>query len=309
MSAHPPLAPSRPHRPGRRRVLPGSGLDAALPYLLLAPTILLVLAVLVYPLLRGAQTSTGFYRFGRRLRDVGWDNYTQALHDPAFVGSIVTTLEFVAVAVAIETVLGLALALLCMREVRFVRAIRGTLILPMIVTPVVVGIIFRLIYASDVGLLATIARTLGMSPPEILGQPHAAFAGLVLLDVWEWTPLMFLILLAGLQSLPLEPFEAARVDGAGAWRTFVDHTLPMLRPTILVAVSLRSIDALTTFDQVYVLTHGGPGNATQLISIYGYQTFFQFQQFGYAAAMLIMVALVVIAAAGAALATMRRGVR
>jgi multiple sugar transport system permease protein len=293
----------------RRRLFGESGLDTVLPYLLLAPTVVLVLAVLVYPMLDGLRTSTGFYRFGRRLRDVGWGNYADALHDPAFLGSIVTTLEFVAVAVALETVIGLALALLSMREVRFVRAIRGTLILPMIVTPVVVGIIFRLIYASDVGLLATIARTLGMSPPQVLGQPHAAFAGLVLLDVWEWTPLMFLILLAGLQSLPLEPFEAARVDGAGAWRTFVDHTLPMLRPTILVAVSLRSIDALTTFDQVYVLTRGGPGTATQLISIYGYQTFFQFQQFGYAAAMLIMVALVVIAAAGAALALMRRGVR
>jgi multiple sugar transport system permease protein len=284
-----------------------SGLDTLLPYLLLAPAVLLVLAVLVYPLLDGIGTSTGFYRFGRRLRDVGWSNYTQALGDPAFLESLVTTAEFVVLAVALETGLGLALALLCAREVRFIRAVRGTLILPMIVTPVVVGIIFRLIYASDVGLLASIARFLGLPAPEILGQPRAAFLGLVLLDVWEWTPLLFLILLAGIQSLPVEPFEAAKVDGAGAWRTFVDHTLPMLRPTLFVAVTLRSIDALTTFDQVYVLTHGGPGTATQLVSIYGYQTFFQFQQFGYAAALLLMVALVVIAAAGAAVAVMRRG--
>jgi multiple sugar transport system permease protein len=304
-SAQPALARGRP----RRRLFGESGLDSVLPYLLLAPTIVLVLAVLVYPMIEGFRTSTGFYRFGRRLRDVGWGNYTQAFSDPAFVGSVVTTVEFVAIAVAIETVLGLALALLCLREVRFVRAVRGTLILPMIVTPVVVGIIFRLIYASDVGLLATLAKAVGLPPPEILGQPDAAFAGLVLLDVWEWTPLLFLILLAGLQSLPVEPFEAAKVDGAGGWRTFVDHTLPMLRPTLLVAVSLRAIDALTTFDQVYVLTRGGPGTATQLISIYGYQTFFQFQQFGYAAALLIMVALVVIALAGAAVAVMRRGAR
>jgi multiple sugar transport system permease protein len=290
----------------RRRIFGESGADAILPYLLLAPTVLLVLAVLVYPLIEGARTSTGFYRFGRRLRDVGWDNYVQALHDPAFLGAVVTTLAFVAAAVVLETSLGLALALLCAKEVRFIRAIRGSLILPMIVTPVVVGIVFRLIYASDVGLVATLARSVGLAPPEILGRPNAAFAGLVLLDVWEWTPLMFLILLAGIQSLPVEPFEAAKVDGAGAWRTFVDHTLPMLRPTILVAVTLRSIDALTTFDQVYVLTRGGPGTATQLISIYGYQTFFQFQQFGYAAALLIMVALVVIAAAGLAVGLMRR---
>ena len=272
---------------------------------MLAPTLFLVLAVLVYPLIAGLPTSTGFYRFGRRLRSVGLNNYTQALHDPAFTGAVVTTLIFVVLVVTLETGLGLCLALLCAREVPFVRTVRGTLILPMIVTPVVVGIVFRLIYASDVGLVASLARAVGLSPPEILGSPHAAFAGLVLLDVWEWTPLLFLILLAGIQSLPVEPFEAARVDGAGAWRTFIDHTLPMLRPTILVAVTLRTIDALTTFDQVYVLTHGGPGTATQLVSIYGYQTFFQFQQFGYAAALLIMVALVVIAAAGLAVGLMR----
>src|SRR5213078_894228 len=145
----------------------------------------------------------------------------------------------------------------------------------------------------------------GGGPVLILDKPLTAFLGLVVLDVWEWTPLLFLILLAGIQSMPVEPFEAARVDGAGAWRTFVDHTLPMLRPTILVAVTLRAIEALTTFDQVYVLTRGGPGTSTQLISIYGYQTFFQFQQFGYAAALLIMVALVVILASGFAVGLMR----
>jgi multiple sugar transport system permease protein len=117
---------------------------------------------------------------------------------------------------------------------------------------------------------------------------------------------MFLILLAGLQSLPQEPFEAAKVDGATAWRTFLDHTLPMLRPVLMVAIVLRTIDALTTFDQVYVLTHGGPGTATQLISIYGYDTFFRFQQFGYAAAMLLMVALVVLAAAVVAVRLLRK---
>ncbi len=289
-----------------RRVIRGGGLDRALPYLLLAPTLFLVLAVLVYPLIDGFRTSTGFYRFGRRLRSVGLDNYVNALHDKAFIDSVVTTAEFVFFAVVLETALGLALALLCAREVRLIRAVRGTLILPMIVTPVVVGIVFRLIYASDVGLLASIAKAVGLDPPQILGSPRAAFAGLVMLDVWEWTPLLFLILLAGIQSLPVEPFEAAKVDGAGAWRTFVDHTLPMLRPTILVAVTLRTIDALTTFDQVYVLTRGGPGTATQLVSIYGYQTFFSFQQFGYAAALLLMVALVVIAAAGFAVGLMRR---
>jgi multiple sugar transport system permease protein len=295
------LTTSRP-----ARTLRGSGLDRVLPYLMLGPTLFLVLGVVVYPLIDGLRSSTGFFRFGRQVRSVGLDNYAQAFNDPHFIGAIETTFRFVVLAVTIETVLGLALALLCAREVRFIRRLRATLILPMIVTPVVVGIVFRLIYASDVGLLASFARAFGLDAPEILSTGTGAFWGLVFLDVWEWTPLLFLILLAGIQSMPVEPFEAAKVDGAGPWRTFVDHTLPLLRPTILVAVSLRAIDALTTFDQVYVLTRGGPGTSTQLISIYGYQTFFQFQQVGYAAAMMFMVALVVVVVSGFAIALMRR---
>jgi len=288
------------------RTLRGSGVDRALPYLMLGPALFLVLGVIVYPLIDGLRSSTGFFRFGRQVRSVGLDNYRQAFADPVFLESLITTARFVVLAVTIETLLGLGLALLVAREGRYIRRIRATLILPMIVTPVVVGIVFRLIYASDVGLLASIAHAVGLDPPQILSSGSGAFWGLVFLDVWEWTPLLFLILLAGIQSMPVEPFEAARVDGAGTWRTFVDHTLPLLRPTILVAVSLRAIDALTTFDQVYVLTRGGPGTSTQLISLYGYQTFFQFQQVGYAAAMLFMVAIIVLIGAGFALALMRR---
>jgi multiple sugar transport system permease protein len=291
-----------------RARLQGAGIDRILPYLLLAPAVLLVLAVVVYPLISGVQTSTKFYRFGSAISNVGFDQYRQALDDPLFTGALWTTLKFVTAAVAIETLLGLGLALLCLRELPFIRAMRLVLIVPMVVTPVVVGIVFRLIYASDVGLFSSVSGLFGGGSVGILDSESRAFWGLVLLDVWEWTPLIFLILLAGLQSLPQEPFEAARVDGAGVWRTFVDHTLPMLTPVLVVAIVLRTIDAFTTFDQVYVLTHGGPGTATQLISIYGYDTFFRFQQYGYAAAMLLMVALIVLACAFLAVRLMRRGV-
>jgi multiple sugar transport system permease protein len=289
-----------------RARLQGAGFDRFLPYLLLAPAVLLVLAVVVYPLISGVQTSRQFYRFGSAISNVGFAQYRQALDDPLFTGALWTTIKFVAAAVVIETALGLGLALLCLRELPFIRAMRLVLIVPMVVTPVVVGIVFRLIYASDVGLLSALSGLGGGGSVRILDSESRAFWGLVLLDVWEWTPLIFLILLAGLQSLPQEPFEAARVDGAGPWRTFADHTLPMLAPVLLVAVVLRTIDAFTTFDQVYVLTHGGPGTATQLISIYGYDTFFRFQQYGYAAAMLLMVALVVLACAVLAVRLMRR---
>ena len=120
---------------------------------------------------------------------------------------------------------------------------------------------------------------------------------------------MFLILLAGLQSLPQEPFEAAKVDGAGAWRTFVDHTLPMLRPVLAVAIVLRTIDAFGTFDQVFVLTRGGPGDSTRLVSLYGYETAFKFQQVGFASAMFLTIGLMVLAVLFATLRLLRRAER
>src|SRR3954447_16611066 len=147
------------------RTLRGSGLDRVLPYLMLGPTLFLVLGVIVYPLIDGLRSSTGFYRFGREIRSVGLDNYRQAFGDPAFLEALWTTARFMLLAVTIETLLGLGLALLVARERRFIRRIRATLILPMIVTPVVVGIVFRLIYASGVGLLASLAHAVRVEAP------------------------------------------------------------------------------------------------------------------------------------------------
>ena len=291
----------------RKPRVSGAGLDRALPYLLLAPALLLILIVIVYPLFYGLRESFLGYRYGHSIGSVGLQNYKDLYSDPYFRDALWVTLKFVVLAVGIETVLGLGLALLAARELPFIRFARLVLILPMIITPIVVGIVFRLIYASDTGLLTILnGKLFGGGPVLILDKPLTAFLGLVALDVWEWTPLMFLIMLAGIQSLPLEPFEAARVDGAGTWRTFLDHTLPMLRPVIAVAVVLRTIDAFTTFDQVFVLTRGGPGTSTQLISIYGYDTAFKFSEFGYGAAMLITVAVIVLVFAALAVRLIRR---
>jgi len=291
---------------GRTDGSDGAGLERALPYLLLAPSVLIALAVLIYPLWDGLRASTQFYRFGSPLRGVGFDNYVRLWSDDQFLNSLWVTVRFVTLSVAFETVLGLALALFCLNEFRGIRLLRTVLIVPMVITPVVVGIVFRLIYASDAGMLTAVSEALGGEPVQILGQPIRAFLGLVALDVWEWTPLMFLILLAGLQSLPVEPFEAARVDGAGPWRVFVDHTLPMLRPVLAIAIVLRTIDAFGTFDQVFVLTRGGPGEATKLLSIYGYDTAFKFQQTGYAAALFATMGLLVLAFTLAAVRLLRR---
>ena len=290
----------------RRERLQGAGMDLALPYLLLAPAVLIVLAVLVYPLWDGLRASVMFYRYGKPLAFVGIDNYVQLWTDPQFLNSLWVTVRFVFFSVAFETILGLALALFCLREFYGIRILRTILIIPMVITPVVVAIVFRLIYASDAGMLTAFSEAMGGSQVQILGDPMRAFIGLVALDVWEWTPLMFLILLAGLQSLPQEPFEAARVDGAGPWRTFVDHTLPMLRPVLAIAIVLRTIDAFGTFDQVFVLTRGGPGEATRLLPILGYEMAFKFQQTGYAAALFVTVGFIILAFALFAVRMLKR---
>lgn len=290
----------------KKERLQGAGLDGALPYLLLAPAVLIVLAVLVYPLWDGLRASLMFYRYGKPLSFVGLDNYIQLWTDHQFLNSLWVTVRFVFFSVAIETILGLALALFCLREFYGIRILRTILIVPMVITPVVVAIVFRLIYASDAGMLTAFSEAMGGGQVQILGDPLKAFIGLVVLDVWEWTPLMFLILLAGLQSLPQEPFEAARVDGAGPWRMFVDHTLPMLKPVLAIAIVLRTIDAFGTFDQVFVLTRGGPGEATRLLPILGYEMAFKFQQTGYAAALFVTIGFIILAFALFAVRMLKR---
>src|SRR5919197_1793420 len=260
---------------------------AATPYLLLAPALLALAAVSLYPIFYGIRASVHRYRYGLDLGSAGVENYRNIYHDPVFWQAIRTTAKFVVLTVSIETLLGLLLALLVARELRFSSWIRVTLILPMTIAPVVVGVIWRLLYASDIGVANPLFEALGFGAPNVLANGTSAFLGLVAVDVWEWTPLLFLIILAGLHSMPQDPIEAARVDGASALQTFFHHTLPLLRPVLLVAIVLRTIDAVGTFDQVYVLTKGGPGTATQLISIYAYNTAFLFSQYGRAMAMLI----------------------
>src|SRR3954452_14133268 len=206
------------------------------PWLLLAPAALALIAVAAYPLLYGIRASFHTYRYGRDLGSAGLENYRVIFHDHVFWTALGTTARYVGFAVAIETLLGLGLALLVVEQLRFSRFLRVSLLLPMTIAPVVVGVIWRLMYASDIGVINPLFSSLGLGTPNVLAHPSSAFIGVVAVDVWEWTPLLFLIILAGLQSLPLEPLEAAKVDGAGPVRVFFDHTLPLLMPVLVVGV-------------------------------------------------------------------------
>jgi multiple sugar transport system permease protein len=278
----------------------------ASPWLLLAPAAIALAAVAAYPLIYGVRASFRTYRYGRDLGSAGTQNYHVVFGDHVFWTALGTTARYVFFAVAIETLLGLGLALLVVDQLRFSRFLRVSLLLPMTIAPVVVGVIWRLMYASDIGVVNPLFSSLGLGTPNVLAHPGSAFIGVVAVDVWEWTPLLFLIILAGLQSLPQEPIEAARVDGAGPVRVFFDHTLPLLMPVLMVAVVLRLIDAIGTFDQIFVLTRGGPGTSTQLISTYAYNTAFQFTQYGRAMAMVVALLLMTVVLTVVAIRSMRR---
>jgi multiple sugar transport system permease protein len=266
------------------------GQDRWLRFWLLIPTVLILLLLSVYPLIYAAYISLFNYRFGKLTNFIGLGNYQKLLGDVLFWESIKVTLIFAAVVVVVEFVLGLILALLLTEEVRFRTFYRTALIIPMVLAPVVVGIIFRLLYDTEFGLPDYIVKNvLHMPIVDWLGNPNLSLFSLMLMDIWQWTPFMFIVLLAGLQSIPLDLYEAARVDGATFWQEFVSITLPMLRPTILVALLVRTMDAMRLFDQVFVLTQGGPGTTTEVLSFHIYQTAFKFTQLTYGAALLMVV--------------------
>ncbi len=247
----------------------------------LAPAVGLLLLLSVYPFLFSLEISL------RTPAGHGLDNFTRLARDEFFRVALVQTLVYTAGALVIEFALGLLLALLASREFRGRNLLRSLLLIPMLLPPVVVAVIWRLILNPEFGVLNGTLRSLGVPTAGLawFGSERTAMLSVILVDVWEWTPFMFLLLLAGLQGLPLEPFEAARVDGASAAQIFFRLTLPMLRPVIAIAVLLRAMDLLRVFDQIFILTQGGPGFATETVTLYIYRTAFRYWNFGYAAAM------------------------
>lgn len=275
-------------------------LDRAVGPLLLAPALLFLLLVLVGPFVYMVWTSLTDLSFALPGRDgnfVGFDNYRKLVRaDPIFWQSFGLTLRFVAAAVALEFLLGFALALLIFHQVERRRLLLTLLLVPMMLAPVAVGLIWKLLLQGDFGMLTYYLRQVGLlgQRTAVLSDASLVLPAIVLIDVWQWTPFVTLVMLAGLLSLPREPYEAAVMDGARPWQVFRDVTLPLLRPIIALVVLVRAIDAFKEFDKVFILTGGGPGTATELLAIYVYRISFKNWDLGYGAACAFMVYLVVL---------------
>ncbi|NLP41455.1 MAG: sugar ABC transporter permease [Veillonellaceae bacterium] len=218
---------------------------------------------------------------------IGLQNYIDLFSDDRFYNSVKLTIYFTVLAVGVETVLGVAIALILNREFQGKGLVKGILLLPMVATPVAIGLAWTLFYEPTIGLGNYALQLLGMAPSKWLASNTAVIPSLALVDIWEWTPMVTLIVLAGLASLPNEPYEAALVDGASEWQIFRYITLPLLFPTIMIAVVLRGIDAFKTFDIIYTMTAGGPGFASETLNIYAYNLAFGYFKFGAASSALV----------------------
>ena len=268
--------------PQLTRVMTRNISERALPYVLIAPTVAGLLALTIYPLIYSVKISLQGESGNWTLQ-----NFARLLNDQFFLSALAHTVVYAAIALTLEFLVGLALALLLDTQIRGRSIFRALLLLPMMLPPVVVGVVWRLMLNSNFGAVNGTLKTFGIKTDALTwtASPKLAMASVIVADVWQWTPFMFLILLAGLQAIPQEPYEAALIDGASAWQTFRHVTLPLLKPAILIALLLRTMDLLRVFDQIFILTEGGPGFATETVSLYIYRTAFRFSNFGYAAAM------------------------
>ena len=278
--------------------------------LLLLPTVIVLFLLTIYPTIYSFTLSLNEWNMSNRnavWEFVGLGNYAKILQDARFWNAAQVTGTYMFGTIATQLVLGLGIALLLQRQVLAAGLVRTALLLPMMTTPVVVGLIWRFMFNPTQGVVNYLLGLLGIPGPNWLGSLQTGLLSVMIADIWEWTPFMVLILLAALQTLPQEPYEAAAIDGASAWQAFQHITIPLLRPTIVVAVLLRAIDSFKTFDLVYVMTNGGPGTSTETLSFYTYKWGFKFFQMGYASALsFVMLIMVIIFANILILATARK---
>ena len=277
---------------------------------LAAPALIYVLAIAVGPMVQGFLYSFDNYNLIRPASRhfVGLDNYLALWRDPTARRALINTFVFTFGAVTLEFVLGLGVALLLWRDDWFNRVALGLLLVPATVTPLVVGLVFKALLSPEYGMLGYPLAELGLSGPRgLLADPQRALATLVAIDAWEWTPLMALILLAGLKTLPTDILEAAAVDGATGPQRFWLMVLPLLLPAAFLALILRMMDAFRVFDIIFVTTGGGPADATNTLMIYGVKQGLEFFNIGAASAVSTLIVVCILLMAAAFIAVLKPG--
>jgi multiple sugar transport system permease protein len=259
------------------------------------PALIVVLAVIVFPWAFTIWMSVNEWTLGQERSFVGLTNYARLWGDVRFWESLVHTLYYTLMSVIAPVFLGTLSALIFDARFPLRGFLRGIFVMPMMATPVAVALVWTMMFHPQLGVLNYLLSLVGIPAQEWIFNPDTVIPSLVAVETWQWTPLVMLIVLGGLASVPREPFESAEIDGANAWQQFRYLTLPMIAPFIMVATIIRTIDALKSFDIIYAMTQGGPGTASETINIYLYNTAFAYYDIGYSSAMVIVFFVLIIA--------------
>jgi multiple sugar transport system permease protein len=274
-------------------------------WLFAVPAAVVVAGVILFPWLFTLIMSVNDWKVSGNVYSAGATNYLHLAQDPRFLWAVVRTLYFTTLAVVIPMVLGIWAAVCFAENFKFRGVARTLFILPMMATPVAIALVWTMMFHPQLGVLNYLLHLAGLPPSQWVYSDSTVIPTLVMVETWQWTPLVMLIVLGGISGLPIDPYEAAVIDGANAWQMFRYITLPLVWPFIIVAAAMRVIDALKTFDTIFVITGGGPGTASETINMLLYQTAFGYYDLGYASAMVVVFfALILVVTVG--LLRMRR---
>ncbi|MBE1508966.1 multiple sugar transport system permease protein [Rhizobium viscosum] len=259
------------------------------------PALLVIAAVIVFPWVFTLWMSLNSWTLGQPVVFAGLDNYTRLLVDMRFWESLWHTALYTLLAVVAPLFLGTLAALIFDAQFPFRGLLRGVFVMPMMATPVAIALVWTMMFHPQLGVLNYLLSLVGIGPQEWIYNQTSVIPSLVLVETWQWTPLIMLIVLGGLAAVPREPYESAEIDGANAWQKFRYLTLPMIAPFLMIGVMIRSIDAVKSFDIIYAMTQGGPGTASETINIYLYNTAFSYYDIGYGSAMAVVFFIIIVA--------------
>jgi multiple sugar transport system permease protein len=260
---------------------------------LMLPAVIFVVLMVIFPFGYAFWLSLQDYRIGQAVKFIGIGNYTALIQDEQFWNGIKLTFILYITALILQLILGVGLGMLLHRVQLMRGLVRTVMVSPFMLPPVVIGMMSIVILDPGMGVANYLLKAANLPTSLFLASTDYVIYTIVLIDTWQWTPFVALIVLGGLQSLPTKIYEAAAIDGATGWREFVYITLPLLGPTILTAAVLRSVDLLRFFDVIYITTQGGPGYASSTLNIYAYRKAFEFTDIGYAAALMITLSTIV----------------
>ncbi|ESY73000.1 sugar ABC transporter permease [Mesorhizobium sp. M0051] len=259
------------------------------------PALVVVGAVIVFPWAFTLWMSVNRWTLGQSRSFAGMENYFRLAVDQRFWESLLHTLSYTFLSVAAPMLFGTVAALIFDARFPLRGLLRGVFVMPMMATPVAVALVWTMMFHPQLGVLNYLLSLVGIPAQEWIFNANTVIPSLVAVETWQWTPLVMLIVLGGLASVPREPFESAEIDGANAWQQFRYLTLPMIAPFLMIAVIIRTIDALKSFDIIYAMTQGGPGTASETINIYLYNTAFSYYDIGYGSAVAVVFFIVIVA--------------